>query len=235
MRFYFSIALFLVLLSAFAFFIAKTISDVRRQDYLEYEKLLQSSGALQKKKASFFSRQFRKNVVKEIWWGVSHPLYVRIECDHSELIAAKGRGGFDTIEKMESVRSLFQEKLFYLLPNGRRGNIDREGRVVVKEGEQEVRIDSSIKSLLPMQEVRYFEAERGVCSYRNFDFIGEEVKMKKYRLRGHSSSFARAFAFPNLTPLSSGEGKKVYFALKEGRVDLRLDAFQTTFDPKEGI
>lgn len=230
MRFFLSTVLFLLVLVCTAVGMFWYISHVTKKDYLEYERLLQSSNTLQKRE-SFFATQFRRHVIKEIWFGHQHPLYVRIACDRSELIAFKEKEGIQTIEKMTHVKSLLQEKLFYLLPDGRKGVLDDEGLVVVKEAKGESKIDPSIKSLTPMQEVRYFEAEKGVCGYKNLDFIGEDVKMKKYRLKGHTPPLF----FPNLTPLVTGEGKKVYFALKDKKIDLRLEAFETTFDPNEGI
>lgn len=204
------------------------ISDVNKKDILEYEKLIQSSNG----KATKFSLShlYRKNVVKEIWWGENLPLYLRIECARSELVAAQGKENFGAVEKMEDVKSVYQEKLFYQLPDGRKGFLNHEGKVVVKEGENEIVVDT--KTVFPMQDVRYFEALKGTCGYKNLDFIGENVKMKKFRLRGHISP---PFMALTQNPLSSGEGQKMHFYLKEKGIELRLDGLKTTFNPKEGV
>lgn len=206
------------------------ISDVRRKDYLEYEMLLQSSGDVKKENQDhFFSKHFRKGGVKEIWWGKNQPIYIRVECDNSELIAAPHKEKYEAIEKMHYVRCLYQEKLFYLSPDGGRPHLNEKGNWVIMDGEREQIFEED--QLLPCQEVRCFNADEGVCSYKNLDFIGFDVTMKKYQINDHQCP---SFSFPDLMPISTGKSKKLKVGLKEG-VNLHLENFQTTFSTKEGI
>lgn len=192
---------------------------VDREDIQEYEALLQSSSQKRDESLPFFSKQFRKNVVKEVWWGQNNPLYIRIASETSELAAARNKGKYEAIEKLSNVKCVFQEKLYYL---------DKEGKMRQKEDDVE-----TLKTLLPVQEIRYFEAAKGVCNYTNSDFVGDDVIMKKYRVKGH---IAPIFSLPNLTPLSQGMGKRLFLNLKkEGGINVNMESMQTTFNPKDGI
>lgn len=173
----------------------------------------------------------RKKVVKELWLGQEKPLYVRIECDHSQLVVVKKKEQFAVVEKMHTMRALLQEELFYLLPDGRTGHI-KGGKVLVKEGDAQVSIDPALKTLIPMQEVRYLEAKSGILDYNTLELKADEVTMRRYRLRGH---LPPPFAFAHYTPLSEAAGKRATCLFKEGKPKVHLEGLKAIFNPKEKI
>lgn len=208
---------------------------IQGPDFLVYEELQKSALQFQKQEGLALmasSEQMRKKVVKELWWGEVNPLYLRIECSNSKLLAMKEKEKYEVMEKMKGVKCLIQEELFYLLPDGRRAHFNEEGEVVVKEEGRELLLDPTLKTLIPMQEIRYVEAKEGYLSYSKLEFIGEEVTVYRYRLRGHTPP---PFCFDQYTPLATGQGKRVVFHFKEGKVDLRLEGMKATFNPREGI
>lgn len=181
------------------------LSFVTKKDTQEYEALLQSSSQKNRGNIPFCSSQNRTKIMKEIWLGRmnQNPRYMRITSPHSEFVIEKRKNRFEVFEKMENVTCLFQEKLYFA------------------------------SDQTPMQELRYFEAEKGVCNYTLSDFVGYHVVMKKFTLPGHHLSTP---SFLELTPISKGLCEKVFLVLeKEGDLDVKMTGMQTTFNPKEGI
>jgi len=81
---------------------------------------------------------------------------------------------------------------------------------------------------LPMQQIRYFEAEQGVYQYNQETFLADQVNLSIFRLPGHALV---SFLDPH-TPYLKGAAKHVSFSLSEKSPKFQADHFKAYL--KEG-
>lgn len=205
------------------------------KDLASYQQLEESSNPQKKNRRtrSFgYAEQQRAHVSKEICVQKELPLLCRIVSESSELFFLPDEENhIDVIEEMDHVSGFIQEELFYVLPDGREALPTKEGKLLLRNGDPKKAqswIDPASTSLQPMQLVRYFEAERASYHYNAQLFVGEEVKLWKYRLQGHGPLASRK----GLVPLMTGKAESVEFAFQESDLDLRARHFQATFEAK---
>lgn len=135
---------------------------------LETYTLLQEESQAEEESLLSFAHQLRTNVGKEVWrHGERGPMHLTLNADESQLFLFPQKGKVEVIEKLDGVRCLFQEELFYLLPGGKKSNIHEVGAI-------------------PMQRVRLALAKEGNYNYATHTFMGANVELASYELEGHT-------------------------------------------------
>ncbi len=207
---------------------------LRPRDFKIYQQLVESSKPSKQGSLISYSQQARENVSKEIWFQEDVPLHCRIHCKASELFFFHDeKNKVEIVEEMEDVQGILQEELFYLLPDGREVLKKRTGKFLARGADPAVDaswIDCVTSDLTPMQMVRYFEAEKASYNYNTQLFVGEVVKLWKYRLPGHTPPTSLETEFPSM----QGTAKSVEFTVKGEEFQFTAKELKATFDPKKG-
>lgn len=203
-------------------------------DLAAYQRLVERSSPQKKGGLSTYSQQVRYNVNKEVWFHENDPLHFNIQAEESELfLFHDDKNNVEVIEEMHKVHCTMQEELFYLLPDGREAVKEGDGKLFLRGGktnEPRLLIDSELPGLIPMQLVRYFEAEKASYNYTSQLFCAKSVKLWKYRLQGHNPPIS----FDRETPLMSGTARSVEFLMKGKELNFTAHTLKATFDPKKG-
>jgi hypothetical protein len=177
-----------------------------------------------------YCEQRRQKVAKELFLRDTAAKHVRIESGSSELFFFYEKKAVEVVEQLKNVTGAMQEEQYYLTKEGKEIVRSENGfRLRNGKGKQEFIVRSQ-DELIPMQEVRYFKAEKACYNYSSSLFVAEEVQLWKYRLKGH----VLPKSFEGQIPLMSGTATTAQFVLKEGDFDFRAENLKVEINPKAG-
>jgi lipopolysaccharide export system protein LptA len=160
-----------------------------KKDLEEYQTLMVSTQSIHshEKVHPYTARQLHRGVHKQIIVnGHEDRLQMRLDGVEAELILEHKEGGSATLsENFKNVTGLMQEQLYYTLLDGRKVTKDTNGRWLVEQDKSFQWVDPSLKELMPMQYMRYFEAEEAHYHYNTQQLIAHQVKLLRYLVPGH--------------------------------------------------
>ena len=143
--------------SIFLVMVALFLSSINPSSKQEYQQVVEAAAMSAAIEPQRSTKQHRKGVKKDIWFmKEGERLQFHISSDESELLFENQ----EVIEKMKGMSCILQEELFYLTPDGQ-------------------------EEAVPMQIVRYIEADNAVYHYQNDLLEAEDVKIFRYKLPGH--------------------------------------------------
>lgn len=200
-------------------------------DFITYQKLVEASDPSCSGEILSYSQQKRENVCKEIWYRANEPLNIYIESQESELFFFQQENQMEVVEELGLVHATCQEKLYYVLEDGREATLEENGKYLIKGSDPQVEESwlTNAEGLTPMQEVRYFEAEKASYCYNTQLFLAQNVFLKKYKIKGHD----RLVSFENETPIMSGKAESIEFTLRGKKWGFQAHKLKATFNPKE--
>lgn len=175
---------------------------------------------------------FRKGVHKFVWHQSSHqqkdgpkihsgqsplPYSCQIQARESRLKLSPQGNNYSMIEQMEEITCIWQEKLYYLYPDGQK----------ICSSDNPCQKNPS-RNLIPMQEVRYLKAETGSYNYNTQKFIGENVQFWKYQLPGHTppQHVTEGVA------IIAGKAQNIELTLTDDKPHFNANHMKIIFDPQ---
>lgn len=181
------------------------ISKVRQSDVLAYQKAQQNQKVTSSSELiSSSTHQTRQGVRKDIWFTQEdgQRLRTRIESSSSVLTIRPKEHNFEVVEELQKIHCWMQDRI-YLADGGK-----------------------------PMQQMRYFEADRGTYLYTTQQFLAQSVAISLFRLPGHSlvldqspsSAFIRglaqdvSFSVSGKSPQFQAKNFKAQFSKSPGGV-----------------
>ncbi|MBS4169251.1 hypothetical protein [Parachlamydia sp. AcF125] len=176
-------------------------------------------------------QQQRKGMVKEILFNEGTQLRkLRLECCEADILFVEQEGKGEIQERMYDVIGRMQEKLYYVLPDGRLAygipnhffqieELDVRGKKILLK-------DSGA---IPMQTINYFEADMATYTFRHERFMAEQVQMIRYTLPSH----ILMYPFTESTPIMTGVASKVEFSLKNRKFNILASQFKGRFEVAE--
>ena len=184
----FLVALVGVVFSRYAFY----MTPKHQEEYAHIMAMVNETGT-EGKTTPYQARQDRQNVHKDLLVSSKgERLQFHISSDQSELLLNYHEGKAEVVEHMHGVHSWMQEKVFYLLPDGR--------EVAKKPSDTDV--------INPQQIVRCFEADTADYHYKRDTLTAQQVKMARYILSGHHHHSQQDLT----NPLMEGTAESVDFS-----------------------
>lgn len=147
-----------------------SVIRIQPTDYETYRKIVPESNV--EESQSLFSKHQRSNVHKQICLKKDSPLQISIQSTHSELLLTHKHHQITAVEELEGVTCIMQDEVFYHLSDGTKIPFEKASSYPPAD-------------LIPMQAVRYMEAEKAVFDYKTQHFFAEGVKLWEYLLPGH--------------------------------------------------
>ncbi len=127
--------------------------------------------------------QERIGVCKEICGqGTGVSSVIRLRSEKSDLFYDQSSEGTGIIEKLQNVRCLFREELYYLLSDGQEA-VQKNGSYRLRNSEEEIEVDTN--SMIPMQTVRYIEADDAVYKITDNALTANKAHISLLQLPGH--------------------------------------------------
>lgn len=129
--------------------------------------------------------QLQKDIV---FTHKEQPLHLKLCAKSSRLIYERYHDRNEVVEKMNGVTCLMQEELYYIMPDGREVVIREGGKLRLRHADPSDAaswISPDTPDLLPMQMLRYLEADKAVYHYKDDLFAAEEVSFFRYTAPGH--------------------------------------------------
>lgn len=211
--------------------------DVRVKDYDAYQKLIESSEEdhFLKNGKTLVAKQQRNSVHKEIRFSDElERLHFNLHSKQSELVLSDDGKHTEMLENMEGVRCFIQEELYYLLPDGRELVPQGNGQLLLRHEDPK---DASswfspqTKGLVPMQKIRYLEAEKAAYYYKTNSFLAREVEIKLFLTKGHEL----IEIFEEMELIMRGLAQSVEFSLGGKNVNFRAHHLTATFYSPKGL
>ncbi|MCE5317432.1 MAG: hypothetical protein LLG04_08770, partial [Parachlamydia sp.] len=147
-------------------------------------------------------QQKRTGILKDIFYLQDHTrLSVHLTAANSTIELDQQKESPEIIEQLNEVTGFMQEELFYQLPDGREAFLQDNGRLLLRNGDPRKDkdwIEFPFTSLMPMQSMRYFEADHATYYYKSNHLLTQQVKVFRYVIPGHE-------------PVSNVEGFKPVF------------------------
>jgi hypothetical protein len=178
---------------------------VREGDYQLYRAFRQKQHEIDTS-SKFVSKntyQTRSGVRKDIWLsdGKQSRLHHRIESKASILKLIPGERKSEVIEQLQGITCWMQDKLYF-----------------------------ASEPDLPMQQVRYLEADQGVYRYTTQQFDADTVSLSLLRLPGHFLTFPFD---AHAEPFLKGIAQNVSFSITEGTPQFQARNFKATLQGSE--
>jgi hypothetical protein len=177
---------------------------LRGSDLKHYASLMheQQQVDISSKLLSQNAYQTRSGVRKDIWTSEEGKirLHYRIESDSSLLKLLQLDNRADIVENLQGIRCWMQDKLYF--------------------GSQDT---------LPMQQVRYLEADEGVYRYHSHQFDAHSVSLSLVRRPGHQLTF-------DLSPKDAflkGIAQNITFSISEGTPQFQAEQFRASLKGDE--
>lgn len=171
----------------------------------------------------YSSKQDRLKVQKDVLFTQGQDrLQLRLRAADSQLVLDHDQST-EIVEHMHEVIGIMQEQLYWLLPDGREATMQSNGRLLVRNanpGEGASWFSKDLKGLIPMQIIRYLEADTASYHYKKDLFVADNVRISSYAVPGHELVETMD---PKKT-LMKGTAKAVEFSLS-GK-DLNFKAHQ---------
>lgn len=231
------VSVFLAILSFFVIVLGLRLLDVREADYVEYQRLLESSEveSRQQNEAVNSARQQREKVHKEVrLTDEGNRLHFSLRSESSELVYTDDGQSTDMVENMKGVVCFFQEELYYTMPDGREVLQKPDGRFLVRDEDPEKPsswVDGDLEGMKPMQRLRYLEAERAVYYYKNNSFVAQEVKLQSLVSEGHTL----VESLEGLDLMMKGVAQAVEFTFAGKELNFRAHHLKAMFYSPRGI
>ncbi len=207
-----------------------------RRDYQEYEEILRAANpeAFSNELDVEVGRQQREGVEKNIWFSEENDrLHLRLISESSELLFSSYGRQQELLEHLDGVQITMQEALYWLTPDGKKASRQPDGRILV-EGADPNLPSSWYKeddpALVPMQRIRYLEADRGVQNYTDNLFTAEQVTLSRYLTTGHTLTDDLQAG----QVLMKGLARSIDFSLGGGSIQFRAHQFKATFFDEGG-
>lgn len=161
----------------------------------------------------YTATQERHNLHKHMWMNSSgENLQLSVRSENAELVLDRNDESTDVIEHMHKVQCYMQEELYYVLPDGSEAVRQKNGELVLrKENTNEVEIRTVLDNVIamPMQIVRYMEADAASYYYKNDQLVAEQVTISRFALPGHELKES----LENITPLMAGIAQSIEFTI----------------------
>lgn len=202
-----------LLLGATISFVVMQLGSYTPADKEEYEALV--GGVSSEQEGRQISYQQRQQVQKDFFFhreGVQH--HLALKSKSAQLALQKENGETEVVEKMHGVSCYVQEELILLLPNGKEGILQADGRYKIN-GENLI---GDYPGAVKAQRVVLFEADEASYFYQSEKLIGEQVKVRRYLASGHSLDEN----MKELKPMSRGTADKI--ELNIGREGIKFKA-----------
>lgn len=162
------------------------------QDEEEYRSLLLASNPAQAgdvQQTPYTARQKRYGVKKEFTYVKNGtPLNICLQSREAELVLDRQVEATQVIEEMRGIKIFMQEELFYVLSDGREALLLENGKLLLRNAPPDKAgswVALGSEAAVPMQIVRYLEAETGSYSYKSDKCSAAEVLVERYLLPGH--------------------------------------------------
>lgn len=183
-----------------------------REEYLALERLSNPTEE-ELSTTHYAGKQKRLKVSKDIWFANGEKrLNFRINSENSRLHFTNEGGGAEVTEHMENVLCYMQERLYFLLPNGKRAILKEEGGYLIEgsdPNEESSWINPKDAGLIPMQEIRFIRAKKALYDYNDNQFLANDVYIYHYTVPGHEL----VEELDDFAPLMSGRADAVEFSL----------------------
>lgn len=167
------------------------------EDLKEYESLVKSTDPQETDENAqpYTSTQQHRTTHKDIWFSQGDQrLQLRLRSEDTRLVLEHHDRNIQVVEHMQGVTCFIQEKLYYL----------------TKEDGQRI----------PMQIVRYLEADNASYYYQADRFLAEQVHVMRVAMPGHTLTES----LEGLTPFMTGVARSVEFGLSG--TELNFTAYQ---------
>ncbi len=180
-------------------------------------------------------RQQRGDVYKEIWLvrgkqRLRHSMHSK----HSELVIVNTDDGKQMIENLGGVICFMQEELFYVLPNEEEAVLQPDGRLLLRDADSKEStswVTGDRDGFVPMQVIRYLEADNGTYHYKTNAFVAREVKIRRFITAGHEL----VESIEGLDPLMVGVARAVEFSLGREDINFKAHHLKATFFTTRGL
>lgn len=130
------------------------------------------------------------------------------------------------IEKMQGVKCWMQEELFYQLPDGKEAFKQANGKLLVRGGDaQDPQAWFSLAEGMPMQILRYLEADSATYAFKSDDVVATQVKIARYKLPGH----AMTFALQGIKPHFKGTAAQAEFSMAGGEPRFKAHKLKASY------
>ena len=193
-----------------------------------YDQLMQLTHAPQKDRESYQATQARQNVIKTILLADGQErLHLQIKAKTAQLLVDKQEGHIDWLERMQNVDCIIQEELFYILADGKEATRRENGNLTLRGADQNNPsswIHEEGTNLIPMQIIRWVQAEKAFYSYFTNRLTAEKVNFFRYRLPGH------LLIFPSSKDqaLVAGTANSASFSLAK-EINFQADQMKASF------
>lgn len=137
-----------------------SLFTVSAKDEKAYRKLVESANPINSniKAVPYTAQQQRKGVQKDILFSQgADRLQIQLSSSDSVLVLDRQENKMEIVEKMQNVRCVMQEELYYSPPD-----------------------------LKPMQHLRCIEADHATYHYKNDHIMAEDVTISRYSVPGHT-------------------------------------------------
>lgn len=184
------------------------IGRVYKKDIEQYREIMSSidSTTLDEQQRSYVAKQQRKGTQKQfIFCKDEQHLQLLVDSERSSIILDRHQDSTEIVEHLEKVKGYMQEELYYALSDGREFVKKSNGRLTSRNGNAGAELsftDDMLNALVPMQSMRYFEADRASYHYKSNRLVLDNVQMKSYDIPGHKMTTSLSKYVPNM----SGKG-----------------------------
>lgn len=177
----------------------------------------------------YVATQTRKGILKEAFLTEeSQRLQFRIKGSLAELVADHREGKTEYREHMKKVICDKQEKLYYVLKDGREAYLQEDGRLLISHADPsqvESWISINDPGVAPMQLIRRLTAETATYHYSSDSLTTENSRIESYAVPGHV-----LVDHLESTPLMSGEAKWCQLSLKKRPIQLQAQELRVVFN-----
>lgn len=197
------------------------------QAYEQLTSVFDSSS--QHQPSSYEAKQKKEHLQKDITFVENgRRLHFRLCANDSELIFEHIQEHNEIVEKMHDVRCYMQEELYYLLPDGREAVEQADGCLLVRHADSADPVSfipRGSPGLVPMQLIRYLEAESATYYYKDDLCTAREVSFSRYAAPGHQ--IGKDLQLEKL--LMKGIADKIEFSLSGAHLNFKAHGMQASF------
>lgn len=176
-------------------------------------------------KDPYTAQQNRSRIQKDLFFYKGQDrLQIKLKAAEAQLVLDHKDSETQIVEHMQKVKCVMQEDLYYLLPNGKEVLKQIDGRLLIRNADPQNPdswVSPDTAGLVPMQLVRFIDAEDAQYEYKADRFIADNVRISRYAMPGHELKEGAK----QVKPLMSGTAKRVEFSLKGNGNDLNFKAY----------
>lgn len=222
---------FLLVISLLCFFLYRDFVLIKSQDEEEYRKILVNIEKPAPAFNPYVIKQQREGVAKDFFFvEKSKPerYQLRLLYSHSDIVLDRQEEQTEIVEKMKNVRSIMQEELYFVLPDGSEAFKQTNGKFMLRHnnGTHEIVDESKLDTeKVPMQIIRYLVADNATYHYKTNLFTANQVSLSRYKIPSHQL----VDSIDGFTPLMVGLAEKVEFSLGGQSLNFKAYKFKATF------